>query len=320
MVWRLATAVALLFAAGCAVHDPELAARVDRGRLAAQVELGEVPFFPQEQYQCGPAALATVLTYSGRPVTADSLAPRMYLPERRGSLQVELIATARSQGRIPYVLAPKTDALLAELNAGRPVVVLQNLGLEGAPIWHYAVVVGYSASDNTFLLRSGTERRRVESASAFGTRWALGQQWALIVLRPGELPASRDESRYLKSVADVEAVQGAAGLVPAYSAALTAWPDSRVARFGLARALDADGEPAAAEREYRKLLARNPDDVTSLNNLADLLRRSGCRTEALAMIGRALAMTASDDPLRPTLEQTQREIMAAPASDAACPR
>jgi Flp pilus assembly protein TadD len=142
----------------------------------------------------------------------------------------------------------------------------------------------------------------------------------LIVLRPGELPASKDESRYLKSVADVESVQGAAGLVPAYSAALTAWPESRVARFGLARALDADGEPAAAEREYRILLAGNPNDITSLNNLADVLRRSGCRTEAHAMIGRALAIAASDDPLRPTLEQTQREVIAMPASDAVCPR
>src|SRR3546814_2318796 len=33
--------------------------------LPRQVELSEVPFFPQEDYYCGPAALATVLAWGG---------------------------------------------------------------------------------------------------------------------------------------------------------------------------------------------------------------------------------------------------------------
>jgi Flp pilus assembly protein TadD len=144
----------------------------------------------------------------------------------------------------------------------------------------------------------------------------LGKQWAMVVLKPGELPSGDDASRYLKSVADVEAVNGAAGLAPAYRAALAKWPDDRVARFGLANALDAEGQLAAAQREYRELLALNPNDLAPLNNLADLLRRSGCRTQALATIDRALAAAATTHPLRPALELTRSEIVAMPVGDA----
>jgi tetratricopeptide (TPR) repeat protein len=308
--------VALLLAAGCAVREPVLTQHAETGAILPRVELADVPFFPQDDYQCGPAALATVLAYSGRAATPELLAPRMYLPERRGSLQVELVAAARSQQRIPYVLPPTLEALLEELRAGRPVVVLQNLGLESVPIWHFAVVVGYSAPDETFVLRSGTERRKLERAPEFGRRWLLGKQWAMVVLKPGELPSGNDSARYLKSVADVEAVNGAAGLAPAYRAALEKWPDNRLARFGLASALDADGQLAAARHEYHALLVENPNDVAPLNNLADLLRRSGCRTQALATIDHALAAAAATHPLRPALERTRSEIVAMPAGDA----
>jgi hypothetical protein len=312
----LAVAAAVMLAAGCATREPVLAQRAATGAISPRIELADVPYFPQDDYQCGPAALATVLVYSGRDTTPESLAPRLYLPERKGSLQVELVATARSHQRIPYVLAPTMNALLGELQAGRPVVVLQNLGLASVPVWHFAVVVGYSASDETFVLRSGTERRKLEPSTDFGRRWALGRQWALVVLKPGELPAGTDASRYLASVADVEAVNGAAGLASSYRAALVKWPDDRVARFGLANALDADGQLAAAEHEYRNLLQRNPDDLAALNNLADVLRRSGCRTQALATIDHALAVATATHPLRPTLEHTRDEVLEMPASDA----
>jgi len=312
-----AGAAALLLCASCAVREPVLAPRAAAGTIPARIELADVPFFAQEDYQCGPAALATVLDYSGHAATPESLAPRMYLPQRKGSLQVELVAAARSQQRIAYVLPPTLEALLAELRAGRPVVVLQNLGLPSVPVWHFAVVVGYSAADETFVLRSGTERRKQEAATDFARRWSLGGQWAMVVLKPGELPASADATRYLKSVADVEAVNGAAGLVPAYRAALDRWPANPLARFGLANALDAEGRPAAAAEAYRGLLQQNPGDVAALNNLADLLARAGCRAQAQATVDRALQAAAAAHPLRAVVERTRDDIAAMPGGDAA---
>jgi Flp pilus assembly protein TadD len=85
----------------------------------------------------------------------------------------------------------------------------------------------------------------------------------------------------------------------------------------LANALDADGGLGDARREYEALLALDPDDPAPLNNLADVLRRSGCRTRALATIDRAFAASSPTHALRPVLERTRSEIIAMPAGDAA---
>jgi len=48
-------------------------------------ELTQTVFFPQEQYQCGPAALATVLNDSGVIVKPDELTPLVYIPKKNGT-------------------------------------------------------------------------------------------------------------------------------------------------------------------------------------------------------------------------------------------
>src|SRR3569623_1363896 len=138
--------------------------------LTHAVELDAVPFFPQERYQCGPAALATVLAWSGAAVTADQLVPQVYLPARQGSLQPELLAAARRYQRLPYVLEPDLAALLREVGAGHPVLVLQNLGLSWAPRWHNAVVVGYDLARDEVVLRSGAGRRACPQQSRADAR------------------------------------------------------------------------------------------------------------------------------------------------------
>src|SRR5690606_29566356 len=82
---------------GCASLFPqtaELREGLPEG-LPERVELKSVPFFPQDEYQCGPAALATSLAATGVKVTPTELVPQVYLPERKGSLQVEMLAAAR---------------------------------------------------------------------------------------------------------------------------------------------------------------------------------------------------------------------------------
>src|SRR2546430_4967683 len=121
--------------------------------LQGKVELKDVPFFPQSEFQCGPAALATVLNESGVKVTPEDLVPEVYLPERKGSLQIEMLAAPRRHGLVSYQLAPRFEDVLRELSAGNPVIVLQNLGFGGG--WHYAVAVGYDYSYGELILRSG---------------------------------------------------------------------------------------------------------------------------------------------------------------------
>lgn len=289
--YRLAASgifVLALLLAGCA-GSPLLSERV-ASAFAEPVELAEVPFFPQEAYQCGPAALATVLNWSGVAVTPEALTPQVYLPERKGTLALELIAAARRHGRVPYVLRPELEALLAEVAAGHPVLVLQNLGLDWLPRWHYAVVVGFDLGRGEIVLRSGRLARRVTQLSVFERTWRRGDYWAMVALPPERLPRTAEELPYLKAVAALERVGRHAEAAQAYSAALARWPDSLPARFGLGNMRYALGDLTGAEAAFRRLLQDHPDYAPAWNNLAQVLADQGRFGEAEAAARRALGL------------------------------
>ena len=81
---------------GCASGGRSHRAASGRAAVPQQIELEGDAILPQREYQCGPAALATVLAASGVAVTPDDLTARVYIPERRGSLQPEMIAATRA--------------------------------------------------------------------------------------------------------------------------------------------------------------------------------------------------------------------------------
>ena len=258
------------------------------------VELTETPFFPQEQYQCGPAALATALSASGVEVSPDALVPKVYIPGRKGSLQVEMLAATRTSKRLPYVLDSSLTAIVRELQAGRPVLVLQNLGVSMIPRWHYAVVVGFDGSEGMVILRSGTEDRRLTRTKLFLRTWARSDFWAMVILRPGELPGEPDRERFLAAVADLEQVGMAAEASVAWRAALTEWPADPVARFGLGNSLVTLNQLDDAEAIYRELIAEHPDLVVARNNLAMTLHKQGRNREAMREI--EVALEQADSP------------------------
>ena len=68
--------------------------------LERTAELTEVPFFPQEDYQCGPAALATSMANFNVNVTPEQLINQVYLPARFRYCQV-FQDRARSRSRSP---------------------------------------------------------------------------------------------------------------------------------------------------------------------------------------------------------------------------
>src|SRR6185503_10038579 len=145
---------------GCAVIFPQTAELRSHwpADLPLRTEIVDAPFFPQSEYQCGPAALATALAHFKVPVTADDLVDQVYIPARRGSVQVEMLAAPRRYGMVAYALAPSYSDLLREVAAGNPVVVLQNYGAWPVYLWHYAVAIGFDDHRGDILLRSGETR------------------------------------------------------------------------------------------------------------------------------------------------------------------
>ncbi|HEX9206928.1 MAG TPA: PA2778 family cysteine peptidase [Steroidobacteraceae bacterium] len=309
-VLRVASlAVAALLGAGCAGHARLADVTVPAG-LPVAVDLDATPFHPQTEHQCGPAALATVLGAAGHAATPAALASEIYVPGRAGSLQPEIVAALRARDLLPYPVGSELRSVLAEVAAGHPVLVLQQLGFGPWPSWHYAVVVGYDTADGSILLRSGTERRQALRAAVFDATWARGGRWGLVALEPGVLPADADLERYMGAAAGLEAVGRLDAAEQSYRAAAERWPDAVLPSLGLANVAAARGDWHEAERRYRELLATHPGQAAALNNRAEILRRLGCPNTARAMLAEGLAAVAADDSMRPALERTLAEIAA----------
>ncbi|MFT3754770.1 MAG: PA2778 family cysteine peptidase [Pseudoxanthomonas sp.] len=302
----------LIVLAGCAINPPLQL----RGSVAdAGIDLSrQVPFHPQTDYQCGPAALATVLGASGVEAVPENLASQVYLPGRRGSLQVELLGATRRAGRIPYPLAKTPEALFAELQAGHPVLVLQNLLTRSVPQWHYAVIVGADAQRNRVRLNSGKKRGMEISAPKFLRTWDWGGRWAMVALKPGELPVEAEAASYLTAVADFEAVAGAAAATPAYEAAQQRWPEEPRVFLALGNQAYATGDKRKAASLFRDGLGHAPGDPVLSNNYASAMGELGCRTQALRALD---AATVESGTWRNQLAQTRAEVDAVKLGNAA---
>ena len=302
---RLAIVASLLSLSGCASHVLESTRAND---LPVAVELSDTPFHAQEAYQCGPAALATILETTGVDVAAAELVDKVYVPGKKGSYQTELIAATRTYDRIPYVIEPSLDALLAELAAGHVVLVFQNLGVRLFPAWHYAVVIGYDSDEDDIILRSGVTQRQIMSARRFMGSWRRGDYWAMVALRPDVLPASNDAGIYLKSVASAEAAGHTEMAIVAYQTALVRWPDNPTALFGLGNAYYRAGDRQISELMFRAAIESEPGNVAALNNLSAMLAEQGRCDEAKSTIERAQQLIKGEAGLTPVVKQTAAEI------------
>lgn len=296
----LACAVLLAWLAGCAQLVPQtVALRTAWPEAVPQsVELSAVPFFPQVEYQCGPAALATVLTHSGVAITPEPLVSQVYVPARQGSLQVEMLAAPRRYGRVSYPLAPRYADLLREVAAGNPVIVLQDVG----PLftkWHYAVVNGFDYPSGTVLLRSGTDARLQMPFTYFERTWVKGGHWAMLVTPPERIPATATPEGWTAAVLALARVDKGDAAAKGYAAALKRWPDHLAAAIGLANEHHARGRLAEAAAVLREARQRHPQSVIVMNNLAQTLSDQGRHAEALALIDKAA------DPASPFASQVR---------------
>ena len=257
--------------------------------LPAHFELKEIAFFPQEEHECGPAALAAVLQSAGVAATPEQLLDQVYLPGREGSLQVEMQAASRRHGLPAYALQPAIAAVLREVAAGNPVLVLQNLSLPIYPVWHYAVVIGYDRERNRVLLNSGRTEHLEMSLFTFERTWARSGYWALVALPPQRLPATAEPEPFAQSLAALERVDANAARV-AYATALKKWPTQRTLLLGAGNTAYALGEKGAAQTAYQRAVAVHPDFADAWNNLAQVLLDQGERAAALEAIDRAVAL------------------------------
>jgi tetratricopeptide (TPR) repeat protein len=280
----------LTYLGGCAT-SPQTRLLVDNPPdIPAQVELTEVPFFPQQKYHCGPSSLASVVSYRGTPVEPDQIAQMIYVPGLKGSLQIEVEAAARQFEMLPVQLDGKLESLLRELAAGNPIFVLQNLGLDSIPVWHYEVVVGYDLDERVVVLRSGVDARVLRSFALFEKTWQRADHWALVVVSTDTVPVTASADTYLDAVIGMEQVGRIESANNAYATALRRWPGNLLAQTGLGNSSYAMGEFVAAETAYRSALMIDPQKAEVWNNLAYVLAQLGQHESSMDAIDRALEL------------------------------
>ena len=271
--------------------------------LPVSMELTNTPFFPQERYQCGPAALATVLGTYGLPATPEELVDDVYVPALKGSLPEEIVATARQQGMLAYPLSARLDALLHEVAHGHPVIILQNNGTPWWPRWHFAVVIGYDLQQQVLLLRSGTSKRLQTSLATFERTWERGDYWARVIVPAGELPASALPEPYLQAAYDLETAGQTTAAQTAYQAATRQWPDNPLAWMTYANSLYSTRAHAQAEQAFHEVTRLEPDNPQGWNNLAYALLRNNCPRQAQRAARCAVRLAPDERNYRDTLKE-----------------
>jgi tetratricopeptide (TPR) repeat protein len=215
-----------------------------------------------------------------------------------------MIGATRRHGRVAYVIS-SPEELLAEVAAGHPVIVLQNLGLSWIPVWHYAVVIGYDAESGTVTMHSGVTNRKETTLRVFDNTWSRSSYWGLLTLAPDRLPATADETDYTEAVLGLEKARKWPEAITGYRTALKKWPENLPAHMGVGNAYYAMGDLTGAEHAFAEATRQFPTQGAAFNNLAQVLFEQGKKEAALAVAEKAVSMGG---PMSGVFQKTLEEI------------
>ena len=289
----------------CALILPQTSALQKNPPLIspASIELESVPFFAQEKYQCGPAALAMVLNSAGVKVTPEELVDQVYLPSRKGSLQVDMLSATRRNGLLAYELAPQLQDLLLEISAGHPVIVLENYSFGLWPVWHYAVAIGYNLKEEEIIRRSGTHFAEILPFSAFEYIWKTDGYWSMVALPLDQIPASATETRYANAILAIEKSGHTKNAHIAYNTLLKRWPKSLVGLMGIGNTAVKLKDLEGAKSAFLIATQEHPQAVEAFNNLAYVFSELGETEKAIISAENAVALGG------PLLEKSKETLL-----------
>jgi len=150
-------------------------AQVSRGTNT--VAIGNVPFFPQEDYQCGPASLAGVLHFLGSNDDVREIASEIFSKSARGTLTIDMLLYAEKKGYAASQYSGGLDDLESKIRAGYPLIVLVDYGFSVYHKEHFMVVIGYDADG--LIVNSGKSEKLYVSKEDFLRIWGKTNYWTL---------------------------------------------------------------------------------------------------------------------------------------------
>lgn len=257
--------LALISCASATPQSESLLSQTSRFPQSSQIE--GVPFLQQTTNYCGPATLAMAMNWAGKKVSLEEIAPQVYTPGLKGTLQSDMISASRRQGLMAIPVSG-LNALLHEVSAGHPVIVFENLSVSWLPQWHYAIVFGYDLSQEKVLMHSGPEAFKQWDLRKFERSWKLADYWGLVVLPAGGLSATGDELMHVKAAAALEQLGKIEEADQAYQAILGRWPKSLAPLIGRANIAYSKKDFTSAVRFLKQASVDHPQAAVVWHNLA----------------------------------------------------
>ncbi len=171
------------FLAACAQRD---FSELRKGIEARGHYVEGVPFYRQSEDTCGPAALAGVLAFWGRPAALDDITAAVYVPKLRGTLPMDMENYARNAGFETASSAGTLDDLKTALRRNLPVICLLDLGFGLYRRPHYVIAVGFDDRNAVLIEHDGLQANSVMAYDAFAKAWKRAGQWMLIIRPKGD--------------------------------------------------------------------------------------------------------------------------------------
>ncbi|WP_434940288.1 PA2778 family cysteine peptidase [Shewanella sp. HL-SH8] len=297
---------------GCSSVTPQTSQLLaNPHNIPLKYQIADVPFYPQEDYFCGPTTLSEVFNFYGVTKTPQQIAPALFIPDLEGSLQIEMVAATRQQGLLAYAESGSLTQLLSLVSENIPVIVLQNLSTAWYPMWHYAVVTGYDLDKQHVVLHSGTNKDRIAEFKVFEQTWKRGQYWLLAAVPTDTASLHFDPFVYASAAQDLFSIGKSTYAIEALENATRQWPDYWLSYFLLGNYyLTIDNVKADFWYKqgliYTEQLAEQhfEQQAAYLNNYAYSLSLSGCKPRAMEMIEKALRLQPADS----NIQSSQKEI------------
>jgi predicted double-glycine peptidase len=167
----------LLYLAGCATFTeilPSDARTID-----------QFPYFQQEDFQCGPAALATVINYwytknkSNKRLSVETIVGKIYSPSAKGVLGLDLEAYARKLGFNAVQSSGTIEEIKSSIDAKIPVIILVDYGGAFHQQNHFMVAKGYT--HDCIVFNSGRRENLLIPIETLQRIWKKTNFWALII-------------------------------------------------------------------------------------------------------------------------------------------
>lgn len=274
-----------IFLAGCATSFTHRVNPPSNFETRESFYLENVPSVAQKAYQCGPAALESVIRYWGGSADADSIGKTLYESGTRGVFNFSLAQHLKTRGFWSEIhREPGEENLKRWLRKGVPPIVMLDSGTLWARTYHFVVLKGFDDRQEIFYANTGVLETQAIDYGEFERRWKKAGHWALIASPPESVDWELDEAQSIEIALLFEKNGNLAQAERWTESALRKNPESLTAKFNLANIHAKSNRPEQAKIIYRELLNQHPSRPEISNNLAWAYYEEGRYEDALQVI------------------------------------